>query len=80
MGEAAGNLSSLYMSYDGGHTWNPKTMKRPNVMPSASVCGIVGNNGTTYILLGGSGERWHGRINRLGWKDVPTSFTLNNNQ
>ncbi len=80
MGEAAGNLSSLYMSYDGGHTWNPKTMKRPNVMPSSSVCGIVGNNGTTYILLGGSGERWHGRINRLGWKDVPTSFTLNNNQ
>lgn len=74
MGEAAGNLSELYMSYDGGHTWKTSVMKRPAAATSTSVCGVAGENGLVYVMLGGSGERWHGRINRVGWKEVPTSF------
>ena len=74
MGEAAGNISNLFMSYDSGHTWKSTTMKRPATAPSTSVCGVVGDKGLVCLLLGGSGERWHGRINRLGWKEVNTSF------
>jgi hypothetical protein len=30
-----------------------------------------------WLICSGTGEVWRGRLNRLGWKDVPTSFLKN---
>lgn len=72
---ADGSPSKLYMSTDNGRTWNPSYMKTPALGRAASLAAAVDEHHNIYILCGGTGEVWRGRINRLGWKQEPDSFT-----
>ena len=72
--ESDGNLGSLYYSEDQGRSWNGSAIKRPDV--SAATCATAtANDGSIYIFCGGSGEVWTGKLNRVAWDEVQTSFT-----
>ena len=72
--ESDGSLGSLYYSEDQGRSWNAGTIKRPDV--SAATCvGATANDGQIYIYCGGSGEVWTGKLNRVAWDEIQTSYT-----
>lgn len=65
----------LYLSRDNGRTWktgeieSPEGTGRPT---SLSLC--VDSDHFIWIVCGGTGDVWRGRLNRLGWDEPPTSF------
>ncbi len=73
---AAGtNPVEFYLSLDNGRTWRadkysaPKGMEKPE-----SVSVAVDENHHIWMVCSGTGELWRGRLNRLGWTDVPGAF------
>ena len=53
---------------------------KPLLKPSSNGTGAaaamaVDNKGFIWIICGGTGEVWRGRLNRMGWADQKTSFT-----
>ena len=69
------NAVDFYTSRDNGRTWKltgfqcPKDMARPT-----AVSAFADKDNFIWLICSGTGEVWRGRLNRLGWKDVPTSF------
>lgn len=77
-----GKFGDLYISYDKGLTWSKKVIKRPEdaekkisigAAESYVLAADAGN--FVYVICGGTGEVWRGRINRLGWEEVKKKFT-----
>lgn len=72
------NAVDFYTSRDNGRTWKltgfqcPKGMARPTAVSAFS-----DKENFIWLICSGTGEVWRGRLNRLGWKDVPTSFLKN---
>lgn len=72
------NAVDFYTSRDNGRTWKltgfqcPKDMARPTAVSAFS-----DKDNFIWLICSGTGEVWRGRLNRLGWKDVPTSFLKN---
>lgn len=68
----------FYTSRDNGRTWKkndfeaPKDMARPS-----SVSAFADKDNFIWLVCGGTGEVWRGRLNRLGWQTPPTSFIKN---
>lgn len=69
------NAVDFYTSRDNGRTWKltgfqcPKDMARPT-----AVSAFADKDNFIWLICSGTGEVWRGRLNRLGWKDVPISF------
>lgn len=63
-------LTQLYESRDGGITWKKNSAySMPTGLDSdaPSFAATVDANNHIWILCGGSGQVWRGRLNRLGW-------------
>ena len=69
------NAVDFYTSRDNGRTWKltgvqcPKDKARPT-----AVSAFADKDNFIWLICSGTGEVWRGRLNRLGWKDVPISF------
>lgn len=72
-------FSQIYVSRDYGLTWHsdyryvlPKDFSNggSNVFAFAA-----DSDNFLWIISGGTGQVWRGRLNKLGWEDAQTSFT-----
>lgn len=72
-------FSGFYVSEDSGITWHADgTLYLPEGFTNADkdVFAMVSDDDNyLWIICGGTGKVWRGRLNRLGWEDVQTSFT-----
>lgn len=75
----AGAFAQIYVSRDNGLTWHADDRY---VMPAGFTNGdsdvftmAVDKEHFLWIICGGNGIVWRGRLNRLGWADDQTSFT-----
>lgn len=71
---AAGRPDSLYMSYDNGRSWFTKYLKRRTSVGNASSIALCTDGINVFILCGGTGDVWAGRINRLAWQKEDQIF------
>ena len=71
-------FAHIYESLDGGLAWKTRSYLP---LPSGLQCndGIVAMmtdaDNNLWLVCGGSGQVWRGRLNRLGWQENQTSFT-----
>lgn len=70
--------SQIYVSRDNGITWHsdssyhfPKGFNRS----ATAITVVADSDNHLWIICGGTGEVWRGRLNKLGWKTHETSFT-----
>jgi len=71
-------FSAIYRSDDGGATWMASdTVTPPDGLGSSSEAfAFFGDSdGFLWIVCGGSGKVWRGRINQVGWTEEKWSFT-----
>jgi len=70
-------LSQFYKSYDNGITWETDdTYYLPtDITARDNAFTLVSDSQNwLWIVCGGSGQVWRGRINRLGWTETQTAF------
>ena len=72
-------FGKIYVSQDNGLTWHTDDSY---VMPEGFTNGTsntfaitVDDENCLWIICGGNGQVWRGRLNKLGWADNQTSFT-----
>lgn len=68
----------FYLSVDGGITWQKDSLiTLPDGFQSDKASFAMTSDSENYlwIVCGGSGQVWRGRLNRLGWKREETAFT-----
>ena len=77
MGTVNDTLSLFYLSSDGGRTWIPQKSPylHPNAIKADNFSWVVDEDNYLWLICGGTGTVWRGRINRLGFKENQTSFT-----
>ena len=76
LGMESDTLSLFHISYDSGRTWRPQhTAYQHPTMVADNFSWVVDENKYMWIVCGGSGDIWRGRINRLGFKTNQTAFT-----
>lgn len=80
-------FSHIYVSEDKGLTWHEKGMyylpddndsddNETFTNGGSDVCAMTADGDNfLWIICGGTGEVWRGRLNRLGWTEQQTSFT-----
>ena len=73
------SIRKVYVSQDNGLTWHTDDSY---VMPEGFTNGTsntfaitVDDENCLWIICGGNGQVWRGRLNKLGWADNQTSFT-----
>lgn len=71
---ADGKVSPLYRSWDYGRTWDAEEYYIPSITGATSISATVDTKQFLWIVCGGTGQVWRGRINRLAWNDEPTSY------
>lgn len=65
----------FYTSRDNGRTWKKKDFECPKEMTRpTSISAFADKDNFIWLVCGGTGEVWRGRLNRLGWQTPPTSF------
>lgn len=69
VGRTAEGKAVLYRSSDIGRTWVGGEYTAPAIASATSLSATVDANHYIWIVCGGTGEVWRGRINRLAWKD-----------
>ncbi len=62
-------LSAIRMSADGGLNWLEETTYAwsDEASGSETLSATVDDSNTIWVSLGGTGQVWRGRLNRLGW-------------
>ena len=72
-------FSKVYVSRDNGLTW---TVDGSYYLPEDFTNGVsdvfamtADDDNFIWIICGGTGDVWRGRLNRLGWPEEQTSFT-----
>lgn len=77
LGSDGDTLSLFYLSRDGGRTWIPQTKSyvHPSAISATNFSCVVDKDNYIWIICGGSGNVYRGRLNRLGFKSNQTSFT-----
>lgn len=71
-------FSQLYVSQDGGINWKTSAyFPLPEGLSSSntSFTVMVDDSRYIWIVCGGTGQVWRGRLNKYGWSDVKKSFT-----
>lgn len=77
-GSTAAPFASLYESRDGGIAWRTRDyLPLPSGFQSTDGVFAITSDADNYlwIVCGGTGQVWRGRLNRLGWTTEQTSFT-----
>ncbi len=69
VGRSAEGKAVLYRNSDIGRTWVSGEYTAPAMAAATSLSATVDANYFIWIICGGTGEVWRGRINRLAWKD-----------
>lgn len=69
VGRSAEGKAVLYRNSDIGRTWVSGEYTAPAMAAATSLSATVDANHFIWIICGGTGEVWRGRINRLAWKD-----------
>lgn len=67
-----GKVSPLYQSADLGRTWISTTYTTPSIAQPTCISAAVDADHHLWVVCGGTGEVWRGRINRLAWKENKT--------
>ena len=67
-----GNASPLYQSADLGRTWVSTTYTTPSIARPTCISATVDADHHLWVVCGGTGEVWRGRINRLAWEKNKT--------
>lgn len=65
-------FSSIYESRDGGITWKKSssyTLPSEFDTAATSFAAVVDGDNYIWIICGGTGQVWRGRLNRLGWEN-----------
>lgn len=70
--KADGTVAPLYVSRDNGRTWRTGEFANPLAGKAFGVSMAVDEDNFVWIV--GGGQVWRGRINRLGWAEVPEIF------
>lgn len=63
-------FSTIYESRDGGLTWKASTsLALPSGFDKAATAfaAATDNHGHIWLLCGGTGQVWRGRLNKMGW-------------
>ena len=71
-------FGNLYVSVDGGLSWQTeKRFSLPEDFASSKTVFAATSDSQHYIwiICGDNGQIWRGRLNRLGWKQNPKTFT-----
>ena len=70
-------LSLFYVSEDAGRNWRPNAnvYVHPRGIPATSVSAAVDDEHYVWIVCGGSGEVWRGRLNQLAFEKQQTAYT-----
>ncbi len=78
-GSTAEAFSQVYVSWDNGLTWHadgsyylPEGFTNGG---SGTFAAAVDADDYLWVVCGGTGDVWRGRLNRLGWDEGRTSFT-----
>lgn len=66
--KADGTMAPFYTSQDNGRTWQPNQMFHPTLSGIKTLAITVDQDQFIWLICGGSGTVYKGRINRLGWK------------
>lgn len=78
-GSSAEAFSGFYVSEDNGLTWhNDDKYYLPEGFDNGNkdvFTMTVDDDNYLWIVCGGTGKVWRGRLNRLGWAETQTSFT-----
>lgn len=64
---ANGTVAPFYMSNDNGRTWKNDLLSHLDTTGATSVSIAVDADHYIWVVLGGTGMVYRGRINRLGW-------------
>lgn len=76
---SAAAYSCIYVSRDNGLTWRADAgFYLPAALvaaPPAVAAMAADADGFIWIVCGGTGQVWRGRLNSMGWDDPQTSFT-----
>lgn len=65
---------ALYISRDRGRSWLNAEIEDPAAAAATSLCATVDEDNNLFVICGGSGEVWRGKLARLGWKTVQKEF------
>lgn len=72
-------FSNIYVSRDNGLTWHTDSRyilpEEFNNNGSDVFTMTVDNDKFIWIICGGNGTVWRGRLNKVGWKEEQTAFT-----
>ena len=72
MGFKEDGLASIRQSLDGGITWKGSSVYKwpEEAQGQQTLAATVDDSNAIWVVLGGSGQVWRGRLNRLGWNEV----------
>lgn len=65
---ADGTIAPFYTSTDNGRTWKTTDLSSPDTTGANSISVAVDADHYIWVVLGGTGTIYRGRINRLGWE------------
>lgn len=71
---ADGKVAPLLLSRDNGRTWKKDLLKTPAATAANSLAVSVDAANFIWMFCGSTGEIWRGRLNRLGWEEIPGIF------
>ena len=66
---STGEASSFYQSADLGRTWKVAPYTMPSISTPACISAAVDAEHNVWVVCGGTGEVWRGRLNRLAWEN-----------
>lgn len=72
-----GTVSPFYVSRDNGRTWKTGEVSHPALTGAASLAAAVDADNFIWLICGGTGIVYKGRLNRLGWDETPTRYEKN---
>ena len=65
---AEGVVAPFYVSRDNGRTWRTDVLTHPTLTGVTSLAATTDANNYIWLICGGTGAVYKGRINRLGWE------------
>ncbi len=67
--DAEGKVQPFYVSRDNGRTWKSGGISHPDWGVVTALGAAADADNFIWVVCGGTGQVWRGRINRLGWEE-----------